>query len=143
MDSIWLKTKALQSKRYSTQTHYPASRVGLLQSLSSTFPTFYISISHLCKPALPGLHTCFELPHPETWTGFQLDYKVKGLDYKVKGIRLRLITLLAELAYYNLFLQHFQLFIFPSVICVSQLCLGFTLVLNCHIQKLGLDSSGL
>ena len=43
----------------------------LVSSLSSTFPTFYISISHLCKPALPGFHTCFELPHPETWIGFQ------------------------------------------------------------------------
>ena len=29
---------------------YPASRVGLQQSPSSTFPTFYISISRLCKP---------------------------------------------------------------------------------------------
>ena len=32
------------------------------------FPTFYMSISHSCKPALPGFHTCFEVLHPETWT---------------------------------------------------------------------------
>ena len=73
-------------------------------------------------------------PSYQIWT----QYDSRQRCYKVKGIRLRLITLLAELAYNNL--RHFRLCIFPSVICVSQLCLGFTLVLNCHIQKLGLDS---
>ena len=49
-------------------------------------------------------------------------------------------TVLAELGYNNLLLRHFQLFIFPSVVCVNQLCLGFTLHLKCRAQKLGLDS---
>ena len=52
--------------------NYHASRVSLRQSPSSTFPTFYISISrHSYKPTLPGFNTSFEVPHPETWTGFQ------------------------------------------------------------------------
>ena len=36
---------------------YPTSRVSLQQSPSSTFPTFYISISRSCKPSLPGFDT--------------------------------------------------------------------------------------
>ena len=51
---------------------YPASRVGLQQS-PSTFPTFYISISHSCKPThscKPAFFTSFEPSSPETWTGF-------------------------------------------------------------------------
>ena len=50
---------------------YPASRVGLQQSPSSTFPSFYISINCLCKPTLPGFDTSFEVPRLETWTGLQ------------------------------------------------------------------------
>ena len=49
-------------------------------------------------------------------------------------------TLLAELAYNNLLLWHFQLFIFPSIVRVSQLCLGLTLLLKCSVQTFGLDS---
>ena len=78
---------------------------------------------------------CPITPSYQIWT----QYDSRQRSYNVKCIRLRFITLLAELAYNNLFLRHFQLFIFPSVIRVSQLCLGFTLVLKCRIQKLGLD----
>ena len=49
-------------------------------------------------------------------------------------------TLLAELVYNNLLLRHFQLFMFPSVVCVNQLSLGLTLLLKCRVQKPGLDS---
>ena len=49
-------------------------------------------------------------------------------------------TLLAEFAYDNLLLRHFQLFIFPSVVRVSQHCLGLTLLSKCRVQKLELDS---
>ena len=49
-------------------------------------------------------------------------------------------TLLAELAYTYLLLRHVQLFIFPSVARVNQLCLGLTLLLQCCILKVGLDS---
>ena len=48
-----------------------ASRVVLQRSPSSTFPTFYISISRWFKATLLGLDTSFEVPRPETWTGFQ------------------------------------------------------------------------
>ena len=48
-------------------------------------------------------------------------------------------TMLAELAYNNLLFRHFQLFIFSSVVCVSQLCLGLTLLLKCRVHKLGQD----
>ena len=71
---IWTQYDSRQrseSKMYLTQTDYPVSRVGLQQSLSSTFPTFYISISRSSKPALPGIDTSFEVPRPESWTGFQ------------------------------------------------------------------------
>ena len=63
-------------------------------------------------------------------------------DFYPSAIRLG-ITLLAELAYNNLLFQHFQLFIFPSVVCVSQISLGLTLLLKCRVQKLGLDSRSL
>ena len=45
---------------------YPASKVGLQQFLSSTFPTFYISIRRSCEPTPPGFDTSFEVPRPET-----------------------------------------------------------------------------
>ena len=50
-----------------------------------------------------------------------------------------LFSNVAELAYNNLLLRHFQPFIFSSVLRVSQLCLGLTLLLKCRVQKLGLD----
>ena len=45
-------------------------------------------------------------------------------------------TLLAELAHNNLLLRYFQLFIFPSVVLVSQLCLGLTLLWSAASRNL-------
>ena len=113
MDSIQLKTKEFL-------TYHCGCHGNLV-----TIATRYVTDAN--RPIKPSY---------QIWT----QYDSRQRSYKVKCIRLRLITLIAELAYNNLFLRHFQLFIFPSVIRVSQLCLGLTLVLKCHIQKLGLDS---
>ena len=45
---------------------YLASRAGLQQSPSLTFPAFYISVSRSCKSTLPGFDTSFEVPRPQT-----------------------------------------------------------------------------
>ena len=80
----------------------PASRVSLQQSSSLTCPTFYISISRSYKPTLPGFGISFELPLPETWTGFQtfgaLVFSRKPIDRKITSKRGESEEILALLA---------------------------------------------
>ena len=66
---------------------------------------------------------------------------VKLLTSIIQFLYIIIPTLLAEFACNNLLPRHFQLFfILPSVIPVSDLCLGLTLLLKCRVQKLRLDS---